>query len=142
MKVSSVGGKAQTPGAKGRERIPKSEGFSLSMDMANKDQTEQRLKYMLEDIEKIGKRLLSTRSLGDARAYRQKIQEYLSFIVKNIYILKREPGPFNYGIHVRIEVINQKLDELTKDLIDDQRETIELADKIEEIKGLLVDVYK
>lgn len=142
MKVSGIGNKAQTAGTKGRERIPKSEGFSLSMDMANKEQTEQKLKYMLEDIEKIGKRLLSTRSLGDARAYKQKVQEYLSFIVKNIYILKREPGPFNYGIHVRIEVINQKLDELTKDLINDQRETIELADKIEEIKGLLVDVYK
>lgn len=120
----------------------KSESFSLSLDMASKDQTEQRLMEMLKNIENIGKKLISTRSLEDAKEYRSKIQEYLSFVVKNVYILKKEASPFNYGIRVRIEIINKKLDEITKELIENQKSTIEFADKIEEIKGLLVDVYK
>ncbi|SKA83749.1 hypothetical protein SAMN05443428_105158 [Caloramator quimbayensis] len=120
----------------------KSESFSLSLDMANKDQTEQKLMRMLRNIENIGKKLISTRSLEDAKEYKSKIQEYLSFVVKNVYILKKESSPFNYGIRVRIEIINKKLDEITKELIENQKSTIEFADKIEEIKGLLVDVYK
>ncbi len=40
------------------------------------------------------------------------------------------------------KIINEKIDAITKELLEQQRETIELADKIEEIKGLLVDVYK
>lgn len=142
MKITGVGNKTQTSASKVKDNLIKTESFSTSLNLANKEQSEQRLKQMLEDIEKLGKKLTSTRSVGDARAYKLKIQEYLSFIVKNIYVLRREPGPFNYGIHVRIEIINQKLDELTKELIQEQKENIDLANKIEEIRGLLVDVYK
>ncbi|MDF2673307.1 MAG: hypothetical protein K0R09_1572 [Clostridiales bacterium] len=142
MKVSGVSNKVQASSSKAKDKIQKSEGFSMSLNLANKEQSEQRLKEMLDDIDKLGKKLTSTRSVGDARAYKLKIQEYLTLIVKNIYVLRREPGPFNYGIHVRIEIINQKLDDLTKDLIKEQKETIDLVNKIEEIRGLLVDVYK
>lgn len=142
MKVTGVGNKQGTSVSKTKDKTIKTESFSSSLNLANKEQSEQRLKQMLEDIDKLGKKLTSTRSVGDARAYKLKIQEYLSFIVKNIYVLRREPGPFNYGVHVRIEIINKKLDELTKELIREQQETIDLANKIEEIRGLLVDVYK
>lgn len=142
MKVSGLGNKLQTSGSKTKDKVQKVDGFALSLNLANKEQSEQRLKEMLDDIDKLGKKLTSTRSVGDARAYKLKIQEYLSFIVKNIYVLRREPGPFNYGIHVRIEVINQKLDDMTKELIEEQKDNIDLANKIEEIRGLLVDVYK
>lgn len=142
MKVSRLGGKADVNSGARNEKLSKSQSFSASLDLANRDQAEQRLSKMLKDIEEMGKRFISTRSLEDAKEYKKKVQEYLGYIVKNIYILKREPGPFNYGIHTRIEIINQKLDEVTKSLIEEQRETIVIADKIEEIKGLLVDVYK
>ena len=125
MKVSSVGNKVQASSSKAKDKIQKIEDFSMSLN-----------------IDKLGKKLTSTRSVGDAKAYKLKIQEYLTLIVKNIYVLRKEPGPFNYGVHVRIEVINQKLDELTKNLIQEQKETIDLVNKIEEIRGLLVDVYK
>ncbi|SEF90611.1 hypothetical protein SAMN05660865_01306 [Caloramator fervidus] len=116
--------------------------FSLALDLANKEQTEEQLQNLLKEIDYLGKRLISTRSLEDARKYKAKIQEYLSFVVKNIYILKKEPGPFNYGLHIKIEVINKKVDELTRELLESQKEIMNLADRIEEIKGLLIDVYR
>ncbi|KRQ88107.1 hypothetical protein ABG79_00274 [Caloramator mitchellensis] len=120
----------------------KVQDFSTALDLANKEQTEGKLQQMLKEIDILGKRLISTHGLEDAKRYKQKIQEYLSFVVKNAYILKREPGPFNYGIHTKIEIVNKKVDELTKELLEKQKDTINLADRIEEIKGLLVDVYK
>ncbi|MBZ4664691.1 MAG: hypothetical protein JG776_2415 [Caloramator sp.] len=119
-----------------------SSSFSAALDLANKDQAEQNLQNMLNDIDKLGKRLIATRSVEDAREYRKKVQEYLNYVVKNAYILKREVGPYSYGLHIKIEIINEKVDAITRELLEQQRETIELADKIEEIKGLLVDVYK
>lgn len=142
MKISRLGGGTGVRSRGNTEKSSSAQSFSSALDLANKDQTEQGLKRMLKEIEEIGKRFISTRSLEDAKEYKKKVQEYLGYIVKNIYVLKREPGPFNYGIHTRIEIINQKLDDLTKSLIEEQRETIVIADKIEEIKGLLVDVYK
>ncbi|MCX7904459.1 MAG: YaaR family protein [Caloramator sp.] len=116
--------------------------FSSALDLANKEQTEGQLQKLLNEIDILGKRLIATRSLEDAKKYKLKVQEYLSFVVKNAYILKREVGPYNYGIHVKIEVINRKIDELTRELIESQKEILNLADRIEEIKGLLIDVYK
>lgn len=143
MKVSKLGGKNQISGsASGRDKVSKPVDFSNALNLANREHTEERLKDMYKDIENIGKRLISTRSIEDAKEYKRRVQEYLGYIVKNVYVLKREPGPFNYGIHVRIEVINKKLDDITRVLISEQKETIELADKIEEIKGLLIDAYK
>lgn len=142
MKISQVGGKTTLSESKRSDKISKPGDFALSLDLADRDNAEQQLQQKLMEIDKLGKKLISTRSVEDAKEYKRKIQEYLSYIVKNIYRLKREPGAFNYGIHVRIEVINKHLDELTKQLIDEQKDTIELADRIEEIKGLLVDVYK
>lgn len=142
MKISRVGGKTELSDGKRSNKMSKPGDFALSLDIADRENADQQLHQKLMEIDKLGKKLISTRSVEDAREYKRKIQEYLSYIVKNIYRLKREPGAFNYGIHVRIEVINKHLDDLTKQLIDEQKETIELADRIEEIKGLLVDVYK
>ncbi|MEF9951254.1 MAG: YaaR family protein [Clostridium sp.] len=116
--------------------------FANILDSANKDQVTVQLDEMLKEIDRFGKRLISTRSVEDARQYKEKIKEYLDLIVKNIYVLKKEVGPYNYGVHIRIEVIDEKLDLLTKDLIKEQQESIELANRISEIRGLLVDVYK
>jgi uncharacterized protein len=142
MKISRVGNKTSLTDIKRSDKVAKPGDFSLSLDVADRDNAEQQLQERLKEIDRIGKKLVSTRSVEDAKEYKRKIQEYLSYIVKNIYRLKREPGAFNYGIHVRIEVINKHLDALTKQLLDEQKETIELSNKIEEIRGLLVDVYK
>lgn len=142
MKVDGISGKNIQTKSSIKEKKVEGLKFSTMLDLENKEQTEQELKKMLDDIEIIGKRLASTRSLKDAKEYKQKIQEYLSFVVKNAYKLKKEPGPFNYGIHIKIEVINKKLDEMTKELINKEKDNIDLADKIEEIRGLIVDVYK
>lgn len=142
MRISGVDRKSSIGKS---NRKGKSEGvrdFSGALDLANKDQTEIRIDKMIEEIDRIGKKLISTRSVEDAREYKEKIKEYLNLIVKNIYILKKETGPYNYGVHIRIEVINEKLDNLTKDIIEDQQESIEIANRISEIRGLLVDVYK
>lgn len=142
MKISGVDRKSSIGKS---NRKGKSEGvrdFSGALDLANKDQTEIRIDKMIEEIDRIGKKLISTRSVEDAKEYKEKIKEYLNLIVKNIYILKKETGPYNYGVHIRIEVINEKLDNLTKDIIEDQQESIEIANRISEIRGLLVDVYK
>lgn len=141
MKISRVEGKAGL-GKNGSDKVNKTSDFSTALNNANKDNAEHHLGEMLKDIEKLGKKLTSTRSVEDADSYKRKIQEYLDYVVKNAYVLRKEAGPFNYGVHVRIEVINKKLDELTRVVINEQKDNLELADKISEIRGLLIDVYK
>lgn len=142
MRISGVDRKTTTSRAKKRDKADTIGDFASLLGSTNKEQTQIKLDEMLEEIDKIGRKLMSTRSVEDARKYKEKIKEYLNLIVKNIYVLKRETGAYNYGVHIRIEVIDKKLDQLTKDLIEEQQESISLASRISEIRGLLVDVYK
>ncbi|KMT23097.1 YaaR family protein [Clostridium cylindrosporum] len=142
MRISGIDRKPTIGKSKKKGKTEGIGDFSSLLDTANKEQAKIKIDEMLDEIDKIGKKLISTRSVEDAREYKDKIKEYLNLIVKNIYVLKRETGPYSYGIHIRIEVINEKLDKLTKDLIEKQQESIELANRISEIRGLLVDVYK
>ena len=143
MKVSGVSDKKVVMSQKSDKNVKGiAVNFTQSLELASKDRREREFKKMLKDIEMVGKRLASTRSLEDAKLYKDKIQQYLAYIVKNVYVLTREPGPMNYGVHIKIEVINKKLDELTKDILNKEKENIEIADKIDEIKGLLIDAYK
>lgn len=145
LKVSNIGREtrlSKPEGTAADRAHSMGQDFSTALDMANRERSQQQLEAMMKRIDRAGKRLITTRSVEDAREYRRSIQEYLSYIVKNAYVLKKETGPFDYGVHTRIEIINQKLDEITKEVIDEQRSTIQLAEKIEELRGLLIDAYK
>jgi uncharacterized protein len=146
MKISRVGDKSRSVGRGSRERetdkVQMPGEFADLFDMANKDHSENQLYEMLKDIEKLGANLVKTKSLTDAKFYKNKIKDYITYILKNTYLLKTETSPFSFGIHQRVEIINEKLDELTKELIEGQREAIDITDKIGEIKGLLVDALK
>lgn len=144
LKVNNVGRETRLrkPDVSKDKVHSKGQDFSTAMDMANKERSQQQLEEMMKKIDRAGKRLITTRSVEDAKEYRRNIQEYLAYVVKNAYVLKKESGIFDYGVHTRIEIINQKLDEITKEIIEEQKSTIRLAEKIEEIRGLLIDAYK
>lgn len=142
MKISRVGDKGHRVGSGGKEKVQRNGEFADLFDMANKEHSENQLFEMLRDIEKLGANLVKTKSLTDAKFYKDKIRDYITYIIKNTYLLKTETSPFSFGIHQRVEIINEKLDELTKGLIEGQREAIDITDRIEEIKGLLVDALK
>lgn len=142
MKILKTGSKTQMTKEKTALKTSKTPSFSTALNLADKEQTDKNVKQMLDNIDKLSKRLITTRSVADAEKYKNSVRDYLSYVVKNIYVLRKETGPLNYGVHTRIEIINKKLDEITKEALAEQKDTIKLASKIEELRGLLVDVYK
>lgn len=142
MKISRVDNKARKFESSLKEKVAKSGEFSDAFDMANRNQSEQQLQEMLKDIEKLGGRLTKTKTLEDATQFRNKIRDYLSYVIKNAYLVKRDSTSFSFSLHTRVEVINQELDELTKQILEQQKEAIDIAHRVDKIKGLLVDVLQ
>lgn len=142
MKINRVGSKTQKIEGGSKEKVIKAGSFSDAFDMANRNQSEQELMEMLKDIETLGGRLSKSQTYEDAMQYRNKIKEYLSFILKNAYLVKRDSTSFSFSMHTRVEIINEKLDELTKGLLSQQKEAIDIAHRIDVIQGLLVDVLQ
>lgn len=124
--------------------VKKSAGheFSTNLDMAKKEHAEKELKEMIKKINKLGKELKDKPSLQRVKAYKQTIKDYLSFVLKHYYKLSQSYGRYSTQILVRVEVINKKIEELTDEFMRLQKENINLIDKIDEISGLLVDLYQ
>ncbi|MFZ5595396.1 MAG: YaaR family protein [Bacillota bacterium] len=116
--------------------------FSSFMDMAGKENPEQRLKDMLGKIMKLSDKLKAVPTVRDIREYKKHIAEYLDFILKNYYKISKDYARFSSSLLTRVEVINKKVDNLVSQFLEDQKNNLELIRDVDEITGLLLDLYK
>lgn len=77
--------------------------------------------------------------------YKQKIRQFLHFVAKNTYDVEiqqgiRSPRFRNRKPYTIINIVNEKLEQLAKDIIFLQSNQLSMLAKVEEIKGLLVDL--
>ena len=77
--------------------------------------------------------------------YRKKVTLFLRYVTKNNFELKKKSRRYNREPHVQINIINEKLDEMARWLInpanDIHRKTLGMLERINELKGLLVDLF-
>lgn len=104
---------------------------------------QERLTLMMEDIIQQGKRIGKRRDIRDMKQYRGMIQEFMNEIVTRSHKFSRENFLDRRGRHRVygiIKLVNKNLDELAAELIKDEQDTISILEKIDEIRGLLLDI--
>ncbi|MCL4441576.1 MAG: YaaR family protein [Firmicutes bacterium] len=140
VKISSVD---RPPGGQVSSLVkkPAEKDFSSLMDMAKRENADQYLKEMLEKIIKLGEKIKTTPRLQDIREYKKHITEYLSFILKNYYRVAKDYALYSSSLLIRVNVINKKIDELVTRFLEDQKDNIKLIKQVDEISGLLLDLY-
>ncbi len=103
----------------------------------------ERLNLMMEEITQQGKKLGKHMDVRDMRKYRQLIKDFMNEVVNRSHKFSRENFLDRRGRHRvygMIKLIDQNLDELALELIKDEKDTIAILNKIDEIKGLLLDI--
>ncbi|MBU3105175.1 YaaR family protein [Clostridium gasigenes] len=125
-----------------RKIVSEKKDFSQSFNQARDRKSEEQLNKMIEEINKRGNRLVTTKTYGDVIAYKKMIKEYLASILKFMYDTKKDVSFWQTQYFVTVETIDQRLEELTKELMAEERENLNVAATIDEIQGLIVDIYK
>ena len=115
------------------------ESFSASMDMEKREHRQQNLNKQLEKIKKAGEKLKVSKNLNNIADYKKYIREYLNFVLENYYELRFSER--YRQILSRVEIINQEVEELTKELLLQQKSNIDIISKVDRIAGLLVDLF-
>ena len=98
---------------------------------------------MMEDITMQGKKLGKHVDVRDMRRYRKLIQEFMNEIVNRSHKFSRENFLDRRGRHRvygMIKRVNAALDELAQELMKDEKDHLLILDKIDEIRGLLLDI--
>lgn len=104
---------------------------------------QSRLNLLIEDITQQGKRLAKHMDVRDMRKYRQLIKDFMNEIVNHSHKFSRENFLDRRGRHRvygMIKLIDQNLDELALELIKEEKDQIDILSKIDEIRGILLDI--
>lgn len=140
MEISRVGRSSSVPSEKKNLSVKKDFSQSFNSQMDKKSQ--QQLKDMFDNIKKKGNRLAITKCHVDVKAYKKMIKEYLESVLNYMYGVKKDISFWQTQYFITVDTIDQKLDELTQILMSEQKENLSVAATIDDIGGLLVDIYK
>jgi len=141
MKISNVNKQSLWPNTK-KIDAKKQKSFSNLMDMANRDHTKQQLKEMLDKIKALGNKLKQQITPENIIEYKDNIQEYLNYVLKNYHTIKQVRSVDYSNLYLRVEVIDQEVEKLTNEFLLDQKDTIDVIAQIDKIAGLLLDIYQ
>ncbi|WP_459834870.1 YaaR family protein [Clostridium carnis] len=140
MEIGRVNRKS--PIKQDRKIISEKRDFSQSFNQARERKSEEQLRKMIEDIKKRGNRLVVTKTYGDVIAYKKMIKEYLESILKFMYDTKKDISFWQTQYFVTVDTIDGKLEELTQAMLNEESENLNIAASIDEIQGLIVDIYR
>ncbi len=103
----------------------------------------ERLSVMMEEITMQGKKLTKRMDVRDMKHYRRLIKEFMNEVVNRSHKFSRENFLDRRGRHRvygMIKRVDATLDELAEELIKDEKDAIAILSKVDEIRGLLLDL--
>lgn len=123
---------------------PRSMNFGQMITKQEQRMQTETMTKLLGDISTAGDRLARSRNLRDMAKFKMLIRKFLQEAVDFGMGLKQAHtwNRFGEGRKLKIvETIDEKLVELAEEILDQKKGSIELLDKIGEIKGLLINLY-
>lgn len=117
--------------------------FAL-LSSLEENQLQSQLSLMMEDIIQQGKRLGKRMDIRDMKQYRKLIKEFMNEIATHSHKFSRENFLDRKGRHRVygiVKKINQTLDELAEELLREEKDQIAILSKVDEIRGLLLDIF-
>lgn len=103
----------------------------------------ERLNAMMEEITMQGKKLGKKMDVRDMKHYRRLIKDFMNEVVNRSHKFSRENFLDRRGRHRvygMIKRVDEALDELAGELIKEEKDAIAILDKVDEIRGLLLDI--
>jgi len=117
--------------------------FRRTLTDLSKEMHINRLQELKKDIDEQGALLAERVDVKELEKYRRLIREFLDEIVSNGYTFSREDAYASRGKHryiATVKIVDEKLDELGKEVMKEQADRIEILGRIDDIRGLLLDL--
>lgn len=122
----------------------------LPIELAGKSE-EEAIVFLKDEVDLAGDLLAQRPNMEQIENYRRKLGNFIKYVSKNNYevltharkykgrpLLDKKTGKPAYFVQIR--VINEKLAQLTNDLLYNHRSNIDILKRVEEINGLIVDL--
>lgn len=150
MKIRKLTGGPAGPytGRVGDKKPEKAEGsrggFEENLSREQSQRMEERIAALLEDIDRQGKRMAGSMSLKELLAYKAKVKAFMEEVISGMLKFTQSSTMDRRGrhrIYTLVKRINQELEQLTEEMLGEQKNRLKILEKVDNIRGLLVDLY-
>ena len=142
IKVSDINAPQAVAAKTIKEKITSGE-FDFTLRRIASEGLADRLSGLITEITEWGNKIAEHPDIRDLKHYRQLVGEFINEVVTNSHEFSRENFLDRRGRHRVygiVRLVNQELDELAQELIKNEKNHIAILDKIDQIRGLLLDI--
>lgn len=120
------------------------ESFKFTL-ISNIEESElkERLGQMMKEIIQHGDKLAKRMDIRDMKKYRGLIKDFMNEVVNRSHKFSRQNFLDKRGRHRVygiVKLVDKNLDELATELMKDEKDHVAILARIDEIKGLLLDI--
>ncbi len=124
---------------------PKADGeFKFTLASAIDDaELSERLTSLMSDIEKQGEKIARHMDIRDMKQYRSLVKEFMNEVVTRSHSFSREEFLDRRGRHRvygMVRLVDKNLDDLAQELVAEEKNHLSIVTKIDDIRGLLLDI--
>lgn len=116
--------------------------FTLIRNIEEKD-LQEKLNSMMEEITAQGDKISKHMDIKDMKKYRELVKGFLNEVVSRSHEFSRENFLDRRGRHRVygiVRLVDKNLDDLAGELVKDEKDHLAIISKIDDIRGLLLDL--
>ncbi len=143
IKVNQTTPVAQTGQTQANKPADGSFKFTL-VSTIEETELAERLNTLMGEITEQGEKIKKRRDIQDMRKYRSLIKDFMNEVVNRSHKFSRENFLDKRGRHRvygMVRLVDEKLDEIASELIKDEQDLLLIMNNIDEIRGLLLDIF-
>jgi uncharacterized protein YaaR (DUF327 family) len=125
--------------------VKQSPFFDKLLEVTQVKEVHMELDKLLEEIDATGKRFAREPEINNLQEYKSLIKAFMDTVIEKMFKVKEKTGPRSWvkqKVYITVDKINKKLEELTDFVLDKEKDNINLMATLDEIRGMMVDLYK
>ncbi|MCC5911033.1 MAG: YaaR family protein [Clostridiaceae bacterium] len=122
----------------------KKEQFASKFENIKSQHVRSHLEGLYDKIVDQGEKISEKQHLSEIVKYRKLVQEFLDVAVKNSHQFSKQNFLDRRGRHrvyCIVKSVDRELDELTKDFLNQEGDGINILGRLDDIKGMLLDIF-
>lgn len=142
LKVNDVSGVTQTQEV--NQTKPTDDGFKFTLASAIDDaELKEKLSGLTDEITEQGKKISEHMDIRDMKKYRGLVKDFMNEVVNRSHKFSRENFLDRRGRHRvygLVKLVDKNLDDLAGELVKEEKDHLAILGKVDEIRGLLLDI--
>ena len=116
--------------------------FTLVSHIEN-NELQEKLSSLMKDIEEQGSKIAKHMDIKDMKRYRSLVKEFMNEVTTRSHEFSRENFLDRRGRHRVygiVKEVDKSLDDLAQELLKDEKDNLAILNKIDDIRGMLLDI--